>query len=54
LGVATALVAAGDWLALSTLARLAWLAGIVCGGAALYFGACFAVGLRAHDFKLRS
>ena len=54
IAVEAAFVLAGDWLALSTLARLGWLAGIVCGGAALYFGACFALGLRVHDFKVRS
>ncbi|HEX7080024.1 MAG TPA: murein biosynthesis integral membrane protein MurJ [Gammaproteobacteria bacterium] len=37
---------AGDWLAMARGERLAWLGVCVLGGAAAYFAACFAAGLR--------
>lgn len=47
-----ALHAAGDWYAMSLLARVAAVAALVGGGAAVYFGACYLVGLRPRDFRI--
>jgi hypothetical protein len=44
---------AGDWLAMGTIQRIASLALLVGGGAAVYFVACFLVGLRVSDFRMR-
>ncbi len=46
--------AAGDWFAMSTLGRAASLAALVGGGAAVYFAACYLVGLRPSDFRMKS
>jgi putative peptidoglycan lipid II flippase len=58
LAMAAALEAAlgfvGDWHALGRLARLAWLAALVSGGAAVYFGACFVAGMRPSEFRAQS
>jgi putative peptidoglycan lipid II flippase len=45
---------AGDWYAMSSLARAGTLAAFVAGGAAVYFGACHLVGLRASELRIRS
>jgi putative peptidoglycan lipid II flippase len=52
--VAAALAAAGDWLAMGKLARLGLLVAIVAGGAAVYFAAGFALGLRPRAFTMRA
>jgi putative peptidoglycan lipid II flippase len=44
---------AGDWFGMSTLERVAGLAVLVGGGAAVYFVACFLVGLRVSDFRMK-
>src|SRR5688572_10326875 len=44
---------AGDWLAMDTIQRVASLAVLVGGGAAVYFLACFLVGLRVSDFRMK-
>ena len=44
---------AGDWLQLTTLAKLAWLTILVVAGAAVYFAALFALGFRPRDFSKR-
>ena len=44
---------AGDWLAMGTIQRVASLAVLVGGGAAVYFLACFLVGLRVSDFRMK-
>jgi putative peptidoglycan lipid II flippase len=44
---------AGDWLAMGTIQRVASLALLVSGGAAVYFLACFLVGLRVSDFRMK-
>jgi hypothetical protein len=38
---------------MSSLARAVTLAAFVAGGAAVYFGACHLVGLRASELKIR-
>ena len=43
----------GDWLTMGTVQRVAALALLVCGGAAVYFLACFLVGLRVRDFRMK-
>ncbi len=43
---------AGDWYDTSLLARIAGVAALVGGGAAVYFGACYLVGLRPRDFRI--
>jgi putative peptidoglycan lipid II flippase len=45
---------AGDWFAMSSLARVGVLAALVIGGAAVYFGACHLVGLRARALRVQS
>jgi putative peptidoglycan lipid II flippase len=41
------------WLAASTSRRILWLAGLVAGGAAVYFGALWLFGARTHHFRLQ-
>jgi putative peptidoglycan lipid II flippase len=45
---------AGDWFAMSTLERVASLAALVVGGAAVYFLACYLVGLRPSELRMKS
>ena len=45
---------AGDWFAMSTLERVASLAALVGSGAAVYFVACYLVGLRPSELRLKS
>jgi len=45
---------AGDWVAMGTTQRVASLAALVCGGGALYFLACFLVGLRPRELRMKS
>jgi putative peptidoglycan lipid II flippase len=47
------LAAWGDWLAMSSVARVASLAALVAGGAAVYFGTCYLCGLRFRDLTMR-
>jgi putative peptidoglycan lipid II flippase len=49
-----ALAAAGDWFLMGTLTRIGSLAAFVCGGAAVYFAACYSLGLRPSAFHIRS
>jgi putative peptidoglycan lipid II flippase len=44
---------AGDWLQLSTLAKLAWLTILVLAGAAVYFAALLVLGFRPRDLSKR-
>jgi putative peptidoglycan lipid II flippase len=44
---------AGDWLDMGTIQRVASLAVLVGGGAAVYFLACFLVGLRVSDLRMK-
>jgi hypothetical protein len=46
--------AIGDWYAMRSLERIGSLAVLVLGGAAVYFAACYGVGLRASQFRIRS
>lgn len=41
-----------DWIAASIPHRIAWLSALVGGGAAVYFGVLFALGLRVSQFRL--
>lgn len=41
------------WLAASTSERIMWMAGIVSGGAAVYFASLWLMGVRAGQFRLR-
>jgi putative peptidoglycan lipid II flippase len=45
---------AGDWFAISTLERVASLAALVVSGAAVYFLACYLVGLRPSELRMKS
>jgi len=45
---------AGDWLTMSTLGRVASLAALVGGGGAVYFVACYLVGLRPSELRMKS
>jgi putative peptidoglycan lipid II flippase len=54
LALAGGLAAAGNWYAMSTLTRVGLLAALVSGGAAVYFGTGYLVGLRARQFRVRS
>jgi putative peptidoglycan lipid II flippase len=45
---------AGDWFVMSTLERVASLAALVGTGAAVYFLACYLVGLRPSELRLKS
>jgi len=46
-------VLAGDWYVMSTIERVASLAVLVGGGAAVYFLACYLVGLRVSDLRMK-
>jgi putative peptidoglycan lipid II flippase len=48
------LAVAGDWFAMSTVARVANLSALVGGGAIVYFAACYLVGLRPREFRLHT
>jgi hypothetical protein len=48
------LAIAGDWYAMSSLARVGALTAFVTAGAAVYFGACYLVGLRVTELRIRS
>jgi putative peptidoglycan lipid II flippase len=50
----TGLAVAGDWFVMTSLGRIGSLAALVLGGAAVYFVACYAVGLRTGQFRIRS
>lgn len=52
LGMALAVI--DDWSSLETVARIGYLAGLVCGGAAVYFAAGYSLGLRPSEFRIRS
>jgi len=54
IAVVAGLRLAGDWFAMSLLERIGSLAALVLGGAAVYFVACYVVGLRATQFRIRS
>ncbi|HUQ51641.1 MAG TPA: murein biosynthesis integral membrane protein MurJ [Gammaproteobacteria bacterium] len=45
---------AGDWLVMSAMTRAGVLAGLVAGGATVYFVTCHLVGLRASELRIRS
>jgi hypothetical protein len=47
------LALAGDWAAMSGVTRVGALAALVVGGAAVYFGACFALGLRVRELRMQ-
>lgn len=44
---------AGDWFGMGTTQRVASLAGLVAGGAAVYFLACYLVGLRVSELRMK-
>ena len=52
--LAAGLGATGDWFAMSTLERIARLAAFVFGGAAVYFLACYLVGLRPSELRMKA
>jgi putative peptidoglycan lipid II flippase len=52
-GLLLTLAAAGDWLTMSGLARVAALGLLVAGGAAVYFASCYLCGLRLRHFRMR-
>jgi len=43
-----------EWLAASTTRRFVWLAGVVCGGAAVYFAVLGLMGVRPGQFRVRA
>jgi hypothetical protein len=43
----------GDWFDMSTTQRVASLSGLVAGGAAVYFLACYLVGLRVSELRMK-
>lgn len=49
-----ALGIAGDWFMMSTPLRIAELAALVGGGAAVYFATCYLVGLRPRELRIHS
>ena len=49
-----ALAVAGDWFLMDTLTRIGYLATLVCGGAAVYFAACYSLGVRPSEFRIRA
>ena len=49
-----ALAVTGDWSRMGTLLRIGYLGALVCGGAAVYFAACYSLGLRPSEFRIRS
>ena len=44
---------AGDWFVMSTTQRVTSLAVLVSGGAAVYFLACYLVGLRVSELRMK-
>jgi hypothetical protein len=46
--------AMGDWFAVGPLMSVTYLTALVGGGAAVYFVACHAVGLRASHFRIKT
>lgn len=46
--------AAGDWLAMGTLERATWLLLAVAGGALVYFGSCYVLGVRIAALRIRA
>jgi putative peptidoglycan lipid II flippase len=46
--------AAGDWFTMGTPLRVAALAALVAGGAAVYFGTCYLAGMRASQLRIHS
>jgi putative peptidoglycan lipid II flippase len=46
-------VYAGDWFSMGTTQRVASLSGLVAGGAAVYFLACYLVGLRVSELRMK-
>ena len=49
-----ALQAIGDWSLLGKLERTGMLAAVVCGGAAVYFGVAWMLGLRPDALRART
>jgi putative peptidoglycan lipid II flippase len=45
--------AAGDWLVMGSLERAGWLVLAVAGGALVYFGGCYLLGMRVRDLRMR-
>jgi len=45
---------AGDWFGMSTMQRVGSLAGLVCGGGAVYFLVCFLLGMRVSELRMKS
>ena len=43
-----------QWLQSSTALRVGWLAGLIAGGAAVYFACLWVMGVRAAQFRLRA
>jgi putative peptidoglycan lipid II flippase len=52
LALVAALDAVGDWVAMSTPQRIAALAALVAGGAAVYFATCYLVGMRMRELRI--
>jgi putative peptidoglycan lipid II flippase len=52
-GLLLTLAAWGDWLAMSSVGRVASLGALVTGGTAVYFGTCYLCGLRFRDLRMR-
>lgn len=52
LALLAALDALGDWVAMGTALRIAALAALVAGGAAVYFAACYLVGMRMRELRI--
>ena len=44
----------GDWFGMSTMQRVGSLAGLVCGGAAVYFLVCYLLGMRLRELRMKS
>jgi len=42
------------WMAMRTLQRMEWMALLVVGGAGIYFGTLYVLGLRVRDLRVRS
>jgi putative peptidoglycan lipid II flippase len=42
------------WMAMRTLQRMEWMALLVIGGAGIYFGTLYVLGLRVRDLRVRS
>jgi putative peptidoglycan lipid II flippase len=53
LALRAGLAYAGDWFGMGMVQRVASLAALVGGGAAVYFVACWLVGLRVRDFRMK-